>query len=529
MEKKKYKILMADDEYWTREKLRQMIEWDRYSLECLEPARDGEEVLNRLDKEMPDILITDINMPFINGVELLEIVKDRYPDIVTFVVSGYDDFEYVRGTFLSGAIHYLVKPVTKIDLVNAIVKALEIISERENEKLKLLKAASLIQDREFSQLIEKEEIPYVPNLSINSGMELAGMSLMLLKIHNLSQVIKYFDYDMNLFSYNIKKEIHRLIRTDDIIVFNHIYRSNEFIVITEMGDYELVKLAEKIRIYFSKFPGTCLTFCISGHSYSMESIHMAYVETVALLMTRSYCKKDEIIMSDKKDSKNSMKERFTGEQERRIKNYLQSGNTGTLIKIVLEEIGLERCEKETRTYLEVRQTVKQVMNVFADFAIQGQKQTVDIDSLMESADKAVECLDAETVCEAIRNMIEYLAPERREAPTDTMRGIVRQAAAYIDKHYFEELTLDSLSKTYNVENSYFSKMFRQEMGENLILYITKKRIEKAKEYMKESDINLTEIAFIVGYDDYTYFSRVFKKNVGISPRDYRSRCREEEH
>ena len=300
MEKQKYKILIADDEFWTREKLRQMIEWDRYSLECLEPARDGEGVLKRLEEEEPDILITDINMPFINGVELLEIVKEKYPEIVAFVVSGYDDFEYVRGTFLSGAIHYLVKPVTKIDLVNAIVKALEIISERENEKLKLLKAASLIQDRKFSQLIEKEEVPYVPNLSMNSGIELAGMSLMLIKIHNLSAVIKYNDYDMNLFSYNIKKEIHRIIHTDEIIIFNHIYRSNEFIVITELGSRELVKLAERLRIYFSKFPGTCLTFCISGHSYSMDSIHMAYVESVALLMTRTYCKKDEIILSEKK-------------------------------------------------------------------------------------------------------------------------------------------------------------------------------------------------------------------------------------
>lgn len=533
MEKQKYKILIADDEFWTREKLRQMIEWDRYSLECLEPARDGEEVLKRLEEEEPDILITDINMPFINGVEMLEIVKEKYPEIVAFVVSGYDDFEYVRGTFLSGAIHYLVKPVTKIDLVNAIVKALEIISERENEKLKLLKAASLIQDREFSQLIEKEEVPYVPNLSMNSGIELAGMSLMLIKIHNLSAVIKYNDYDMNLFSYNIKKEIHRIIHTDEIIIFNHIYRSNEFIVITELGSRELVKLAERLRIYFSKFPGTCLTFCISGHSYSMDSIHMAYVESVALLMTRTYCKKDEIILSEKKDEMNKDRRnaRFTGEQEKRIQNFLKSQNAAALTKVVLEEIGLRRCEKETWGYLEVRQTVKQVMNVFADFAMQEQrhKQAVDIDSLMESADKAVESLDGEAVCEAVQNMIEYLVPDRKEAPTDTMRGIVRQAAAYIDGHYFEDLTLDSLAKAYNVENSYFSKMFRQEIGENLILYITKKRISKAKEYMAESDINLTEIAFMVGYDDYTYFSRVFKKNEGISPREYRNRHLEDEH
>ena len=486
MEKKKYKILIADDELWTREKLRHMIEWDKYSLECLEPAKDGEEVLARLDEESPDVLITDINMPFVNGVELLAAIKEKYPDIVTFVVSGYDDFEYVKDTFMSGAINYLLKPVTKIDLVNAIVKALEIIGERESEAMKFLKAASLLQDREYSQLIEKEEVPYIPNISINSGMELAGMSLMLVKIHNLYQIIKKNRYDRNSFSYNIKKELHHLAGRDDVIVFNYVYRSNEFIIITEMRDRELKKLAEKIRIYFREFSDICLTFCISGHSYSMESIHMAYVEAVALLMTRTYCKKDEIILPGYgKDPSctGGMNTRFNGEYEKRIKTCLQSGNGVELRKIIMEEVGLQKCEQDRWNYLEVRQTVKQVMNVLADYVIQtrGHKEAVNVDNLMESADKAVEYLDSEAVCSAVRDMIEYLEPGRREASTDTMKEIVKQAASYIDKNYFEGLTLASLAKTYNVENSYFSKVFRQEMGENLILYITRKRIEKSKE------------------------------------------------
>ncbi|MBS1485175.1 MAG: response regulator, partial [Clostridium sp.] len=159
MEKEVYKVLIADDEYWTREKLCSMIDWSRYSLCCMEPAADGEEVLRRIETDEPDILITDINMPFMNGVELLEIIHDKYPDIITFVVSGYDDFRYVKDTFMAGSINYLVKPITRIDLVNALSRALEIISTRkahararEEQQIQLLKAASLLQDREFSQL-----------------------------------------------------------------------------------------------------------------------------------------------------------------------------------------------------------------------------------------------------------------------------------------------------------------------------------------------------------------------------------------
>lgn len=96
MESKKYKILIADDEYWTREKIRRMIQWDKYGLLFLEPAVDGEDVLRKMEEHHPDIVITDINMPYLDGVELLRILQEKYPEVVTFVISGYDDFDYVK-------------------------------------------------------------------------------------------------------------------------------------------------------------------------------------------------------------------------------------------------------------------------------------------------------------------------------------------------------------------------------------------------------------------------------------------------
>lgn len=537
MENKKYKVLIADDEYWTREKLCHMIEWNKYSLECIEPAENGEEVLLRIEEEKPDILVTDINMPFINGVELLKIIKEKYPGIVAFVVSGYDDFEYVKGTFMSGAVNYLMKPVTKIDLVNAIVKALEIISSRENEKLRLLKAASLIQDSEYSQLVDNEAISGKPGISVNGSTDIAGRCFMLLKIHNLSELIKQNNYDMNLFSYNTKKEIRKLTDNEEITVFNHIYRSNEFIIIADKSSKEMIQLAEKIKTYISVKCGSCLTFVISNCSCTIENLHMAYVETVALLMTRTYGKKDEIITAGNKKDKiiqEKVESRFNSIMDKKLRNYLMSGNMAAAKEVVLEETGLLYCEKERWSYLEVRQTVKQIINVFTDFIIQAgnsksYEDTIAASNFAEAADKAVESLDSSIVCSAIINMAEYLEPKCREAPTDSVRGVIQKAVAYIDKNYFKEMTLDFFAAKYNVESSYFSRMFRQETGENLVIYITKKRLGAAKEYIRQNKASLAEIAFMAGYDDYAYFSRVFKKNTGMSPREYRNRCQEEEN
>jgi response regulator of citrate/malate metabolism len=106
--------LIADDEYWVRENLRTILSWQEYSFDFLEPAVDGEDVLLSMEKECPDILFTDINMPFVNGVELVNIVKSRYPHVVTIILSGYSDFEYVRSALLSGAIDYILKPLTTL-------------------------------------------------------------------------------------------------------------------------------------------------------------------------------------------------------------------------------------------------------------------------------------------------------------------------------------------------------------------------------------------------------------------------------
>lgn len=528
-----YKVLVADDEYWTREKLRTMIDWKQYNIEFLEPAVDGEDVLNKIKENMPDILITDINMPFVDGVELVKILKEKYPDIVVFVISGYDDFDFVRSTLMSGAINYMLKPVTKIDLVNTISKSLEIISnkrkavkEQEEQKLQILKASSLIRDREFSLLVEKEEAIYTPTVMMNSNIDFAGNSLMLIKIHNLSELTLEYNHDMNLLSYTIKKEIKEITGYENLLIFNYVYRSNEFIVITDMENTKLNRMAQIILNYFAGKMKAPVSIVISEHSYSIESIHTAYIQNVSMLMTRKYKGNSVILFCEKnnpellKDVKNHISE----EHENQLKSFLKSRNQSGVRKLIFETIGLKHCDENGWSFLEVKQTVKRISNVLIDYISDHKTHQVmmEIENLNELAAKTVETLTVGNLCIIIEEMIEFAVDSLKEEVTGSIRDVVKLAVKYIDENFFEELTLLSLSQKYSVESSYFSKMFRQETGDNLMLYIAKKRIDKSKEYMADSKINLTEIAFMVGYDDYTYFNRVFRKITGISPSEFRN-------
>lgn len=523
-----FKVLIADDEYWTREKLRKMIAWEQYHLQLLKPAEDGEEVLVRMEEEQPDILITDINMPFLNGVELLKIIKDRYPDVITFVISGYDDFEYVKETFMAGSINYLVKPVSKIDLVNAVVRALQIISSRREkeeaavqQKRELLKAASVIQDREFSHLLEYKETFFTPNITMNSNMNFAGSSLVLIKIHNLSYIIKESGYDMNTVSLNIKGRIRSIVKKEEIMIFNHIYRSNEFIIISELENEELIHIAKRLLVELGNSAKSPITIAISEHSYSMDSIYQAYVQTVSMLMTRTYTAESCLICTDlKKRNAGELKNRISEAQLKELQILLKAGNEKEVRGLIFERVGLAHCEKWE--YLEVRQTVRRILNILIeDGNNMSSEEFLNLQSMTEMVDKTVELLDVIYLCEVIDDILGNILSTAIEASAESMQSIAHQAAEYIQEHYFEALTLSGIAKQFHVEHSYFSRIFKKEMGVTLMIYIAKIRIEKAKEYIQHKDSNLAEIAFMVGYDDYTYFNKVFRKHTGISPRDYK--------
>lgn len=517
---KKLKLLIADDEYWVRRKLTTLLDWDHYGLVCLEPAKDGREALERVRTEKPDILVTDVNMPFLNGVELLEQIHREQPEMVTFVVSGYDDFEYVKGCFLNGSTNYLLKPVTREDMEGAVNKALEIISQREDSRRKMTKAGSLLQDAEFSQLVRERETTALPTGAMSRYLDMENMSLMLIKIHNLQTVTRTFDYDMSLYSYRVKEELLALTGREDVILFNHVYRPGEFMLLSGMDASARNTLAGRIRAYFEGFPEAWLTIAMTDNVYSLERINLAYREAVSVLLSRKFGKEHQIL-SARADSPGGSG-RLEPDIVKQVQSNLQSGNKNTVLHLLLEESGLTSCEGWK--YAKVMQLAKEIGMTLTQFAIKHRPENpvADMDALADNICYAVESLEIRGVCDAVKAAVEHLLPGQQTLPADTTRQIVRQAAAYIDENYFEDLNLSLLAERFRMESSYFSRMFRQELGENPIFYITRKRIEKAQNLIAHTDTNLTEIAFLVGYNDYSYFNRVFKKSVGMSPREYRN-------
>ena len=399
-----YKLLIADDEYWIRENIKNMLDWNEYEIELCTPAVDGEDALNKIRQEHPHILITDVNMPFLSGVELTKKAKEICPEIVIITVSGFSDYEYVREMLTAGAIDYMLKPISKTALEDIVKKSIDIISayrelekEREDITKNLYHAHSLIRDHELSNLIINSEFRNntsrvsVIDSRFISELELSFASFTLILIRLIDARI-----DAELIG-RIKAAIEDVAQhASNSVVFNNVYSPNEFILLSSAPDTDL--LCQDILDSLSFIDCKSIGISVSRQYFSFSQMKKAYDDA---LLARKY------------------------------------GNTSN--------------------------------------------------------------------------------DDRSQTST---KSIIRKLIRYVDEHYSEELSLSFLSKMFLIEQSYLSRVFKQFTGENLIPYINKKRVEKAVEYINKRCYQLSEVSYFVGFDDYTYFNRVFRRIMNQSPSDY---------
>lgn len=527
-----YKLLVADDEYWVREKLKHILDWPRYDIEFLEPACDGEEVLARPEQERPDILITDINMPGLSGVDLLEQLAREHEDIVMLVISGYDTFDYVKRSMRSGAINYLLKPVNKVELISAVSEALQLLhrrkaisQEQERQRLQLLRASSLMQDREFSLLLDKQHIDTMPALSMNVPLNVAGYRVVLLKIHDMTHAMEVYRHDINSLSYTVKARLRGLLDAENLLIFNHFSRSNEFILLADRREHCSRERALEYVTLLEEIFRSPVTVVLSGQSYAMTSIRVGYLEAESRLWRRSFAHRSEIVGPEAEQLPEDGELQWTREMTSQLAAFVSSRNRDMVERLLLEKTGLRGCRRRQVSCGAVMRLVNCINHDLQRFQSPNSpaEDEIAIGNLSEEVCRCVETLDREKLFEQERELIDAVLACCPAEETDTMRSVVRRVREDIDAHYYEQMTLSSLAKKYIVESSYLSRSFKQETGENLMMYLTRRRMEKAIEHIRENKVGLTEISFLVGYDDYTYFSRVFRKIMGISPREYKNR------
>ena len=527
-----YSVFLVEDEIVTREGIRNSIPWKSTPYTLAGEAPDGEIALPALRDIKPDILITDIKMPFMDGLALARIMKRDQPWIKIIILSGHDEFEYAQQAISIGVEEYLLKPISAQDMLASLEK---VTREIEQEKLRLRSIETLKRQIQSSEEIIREkwlcdlitgQIPAANAIETSRefGIDLvaSGYIIMVVEIFTPSD-----DYTQVAV---VKEIIGRLLNErDDFLLFP---QSMEKLIILarnitdESVDDLIYTLAQGIKFETERNTACRVAIGIGSVVERIEELVHSYSDAYkAIRYMRLTGKKNIIGAGDMKWS------RATGPLDEesdtiteRIRFALVDDIPG-IISQYMEIIGEKSVGRVNSSFFSIAygDIIESVGALIED--LQGDPREV-----------MPEVYDQNHVAEATVSRDRFSAAARvtigkwieyRDSHIHTRHHLrIREAKRYIDENYaLQSLSLNDVASHVNVSPNHFSTIFSQEAGTTFIEYLTSVRIGKARQLLAQNQMKCSDITYEVGYNDPHYFSYIFKKNTGMSPREFRSSVR----
>lgn len=540
------KIFLAEDEGVVRETIKRMIPWEELGFELVGEAADGEMALPLLIRQQPDLLITDIKMPFMDGLTLARLAKKEIPGLKVVILSGYDDFNYAKQAIGIGVEDYLLKPITK----NALIERLsEIRSRYEHEKTQ----------KEYYEKFQREMQAYEKNSSRDFFEALVGGSMDMMEVYKRAEKlgldIVAEAYNVLIFTMNCDEdfsgqrdeysswEAESLELLENFFAGHSsamLFRSNIFSYgVLLKGQRETIEentraCVDEIRKILSRQDGRREWFLAVGQSVERLSQIQKSYHTASRAFSQRYLYDENILYYDEMETM----EHPGGQAETEDNAYLQKVDVNALNPAILQKFlsnGLqEEAENFVKDYFYAIGQEPMESLVFRNYVILNVRFSVisfikglgcDTNE-MESADTeevlAESGKNMESAIAYAKKMISQAIEIRDQNSGNKNRSILKTAVDFIDSHYMEEdISLNTVANVANVSANHFSALFSQNMGQTFIEYLTTLRMNKAKELLRCTGMRSSEIAGEIGYKDAHYFSYLFKKTQGMTPSDYR--------
>lgn len=546
------RVFLVEDEVIVRDGIKKNIDWSGNGLEFVGEASDGELAFPMIQETKPDILITDIKMPFMDGLELSRLVKEHLPDTKIMILSGYDEFEYAKEAIGIGITEYLLKPISGAKLLEAVKKVADIIEKERNQRMvyeqierEKLALEQLDRNKFFIRLIsEKQSVSLILERARACGIDLLAnkYQVILFKIFNDDEKIIYSE------SQNEKAEKIEQIMTrvsekyaENVIVIKRNVEGWAFII-KEVGDICLKeirnKFIEELQILIKTqgdvkfFGGIGCEICrLSEFEKSFETADKAFAYRYFKELNQ-IVEYEEVVISREDQNNNIRSEQLslgslsTKQSDRRIvESFLKSGLRSE-VKDFIDTYFAQLDEKNMRSLIFRQYTI---MDMY--MAAVGMLEQIGY----SSKELVEECGEFDAMAngfEDINQTKKYLIKVftiaigiREEASQKKYVTLLQEAVDYIKENYDnEEISLNTVAASVKISPNHFSTIFSQQMKQTFIEFLTSVRMEKAKELLRSSTMRTSEIANNVGYKDPHYFSYIFKKTQECTPREFRNKA-----
>lgn len=533
------KVFLVQSEMGVREEMGDGIQWEQEGYELVGEAGDGELAYPVILKEKPDILITDIEMPFMDGLELGGLVRQELPDTKIIIISESDEFEYARQAIRIGVEEYLLRPVSSVELL----KVLRRVSE------------SIVQEREKKELLEKYEEDMWENREYRKEEFLIRILTQSLSVTEILEQAKRMEMDLSARLYNtIFLKISVRVEGGDgqnniTDVFTDVERALE----QQNGIY-----------YFRRGMEGWVVLCLADDQKQLDEKVQLVGETVNRITSECPLQleyfgavgKPVKRLGELKESVDEAERVFAHRYLKKWNQVLDSQDISQSVnrdtELDLATLGVagqnrEAAETFMRTGLksEVPHFVNESFELLGDANMRSSffRQYVTMDVYLtavtvlesigyDSHELVGRCGDfkdmirafqtVERVKKYMTSVFEVTIDLRESVSRFTNTTLLKAARSYIDHNFDnEEISLNTVAASVNLSPNYFSTIFGQEMGLTFIEYLTYVRMKKAKELLRGSSMKTSEIAYAVGYKDAHYFSYLFKKTQKCTPREFR--------
>lgn len=530
-----YEIMLVDDEKGIRNSIKAKIDWEAAGFRIVSEASSGNEALQLLEQgPLPQLVISDIRMPQMDGIEFIRICKKKYPLLRTVVLSGYSDFDYLKSAIQLGVKDYLLKPVARAELNELLGRLSEEFEQeqknlqisqydhlRKNEQLRLMQENFLLQmvkDEWYSLAAIKERLQQLQLTPLTAD----DLKLQFVAVEMRVPTGRMADRQdrrdlLNLAFQMLCRET--AAKWKEIYPFYDVANSAMmyFLVIMKSGPEHADRTERFVEELKRNIASYLKLECVTGIGEEVKGLKRLKNGYASCMLSWS----QSTVYKDGEGERNWVMEltlAFTPEVERKLVQAIENLDMSTFRQQLDTIFSSERdMPMFAFTFLALR-----ILLMFSSIAKKFELGGSALQKYLWNCQMTISDYQSrEGVLGQIDELAQLVMEEVKKLRFSSGQHMVEAVRKYVEENFSYELTLSSLAEMFHLNETYLSGLFKQHVGITFSDYVTKLRMAKAEQLLQENELKLTDIAMLVGYSSSSYFSTSFKKNMGKSPKDYR--------
>lgn len=525
-----YKVLLVDDEEEVMNVIEHKIDWERLGFEVIGKAQNGVKALEVAEKAQPDVVITDIKMPYMDGLELARRLKEDNPSVRIMILTGFDEFEYAKEAVHLEVEEYVLKPVNSNELSDCMMRLKQNLDKERDEKLNVQKlqqyymeSLELLQTNFFCSLIEGRVQDGEVDKYMDAYQIIVNGPYYCSVVFHVSESRVPEGMAPLLLTMSLQREASEKFK-DRWKCKAFTYLSNVVMLVELPSEESISQLTDDCDWFCrwaDRFLGAVVTAGIGKACNDFHGINLSYEGAREAISYRViYGTGRSINIGDIAPKGQELSMQLEDIQMNDLFKAIHLGVREDIERAVVTMV--KRLREMAKTVNQYNFATMEIVGHLYRFCGNNYLQFENHIGDIKNPYEAVPQMDDQTLTNWIIHVALSISEELKNARTTSLRYLITEAKNMVRDNYADpDLSLDMVCSKVGVSNSYFSSVFKKEVGQSFITYLTDYRMERALHLILETSEKSYEIAEHVGYVDANYFSYVFKRKFGMSPSKYR--------